>query len=480
MNKRDLSQNQLGSRVCRLAVIALAATLLSGCFYTKLVRGIAKEGSYAAAVPWWCKGVPGTTTLTEEECAVFSFNALDVAVWQANKYATVGALPAAAFKSLQAPPGTGVAYVLSPTLPTSYSGSSPNVLLYDGDTPDSRLVGMAWLIDSETRPATPTDRDDDFWSEVAPGNWWLNAWAIRGYENHANIFAQSHPCLDAAGAIPHDTQHACFTSTHTEPLEIVISNDDGFSAEGIDAIVEALIADPDLDVTILPSPAGTASAGTGQPIEVTIVAPLGERSGSSDNTTPGGATTAYEYSDDPSTYVTASGEPVTAVDGFPADSVIWALSPDRKSIPADLVISGINSGQNFGILSNVSGTVGAARTGRRQGVAAIATSQGGITVAPQFDDGAADTLALLEQWRLGKTVNTTKSVLSINIPSCPGDDPRGRLETIVSQRPNTGNIYLQQDCTSTKPAGDIIDDLDAFNNGFSSVTDVGSQQPPNW
>ena len=42
----------------------------------------------------------------------------------------------------------------------------------------------------------------------------------------------------------------------------------------------------------------------------------------------------------------------------------------------DVVLSGINQGQNLGALSDVSGTVGAARTAARHGIPALAVSQG--------------------------------------------------------------------------------------------------------
>ena len=96
------------------------------------------------------------------------------------------------------------------------------------------------------------------------------------------------------------TEAAAETTTTTAPaetLDILVSNDDGFDAEGIDAVVEALIALPDTNVT--------------------VVAPAENQSGSGGNTTPGELTATEEE--------TLSGYPVTAVQGFPADAVNYGL-----------------------------------------------------------------------------------------------------------------------------------------------------------
>ena len=130
-------------------------------------------------------------------------------------------------------------------------------------------------------------------------------------------------------------------------LQVLITNDDGVSAEGIDALVEA--------VRKLPR------------VKVTVVAPATNQSGTSDKTTPGTLV--------PEPTLTISGYPALAVPGFPADSVIAALAGADPTKP-DVVLSGINQGQNLGALSDVSGTVGAARTAARHGIPALAVSQG--------------------------------------------------------------------------------------------------------
>lgn len=137
-----------------------------------------------------------------------------------------------------------------------------------------------------------------------------------------------------------------------EPLRILVTNDDSYEAEGIDALVEGLLT---LDA-----------------IEVEVVAPLDEQSGQGGRSTVGD----LEVTD----VELASGYEARAVDGFPADSVRVAV--DELGIEPDLVVSGINSGQNLGPLVDVSGTVGAARAAVARDIPALATCQG---IGDDFD-----------------------------------------------------------------------------------------------
>lgn len=106
------------------------------------------------------------------------------------------------------------------------------------------------------------------------------------------------------------------------PLRILITNDDGVGAPGIDAMVEGLRGDPRNDVT--------------------VCAPAEERSSTGDQTTP----TPPPLQATETT--TASGYPATAVDGFPADSVLYALENLYRDSTPHVVLSGINAGQNVG------------------------------------------------------------------------------------------------------------------------------------
>ena len=149
----------------------------------------------------------------------------------------------------------------------------------------------------------------------------------------------------ATTTAPTTTDTPSTTVAAAETLRILVSNDDGVGAEGISQVVAALAELPDT--------------------EVTVSAPAENQSGTSDSMTDGDVVSTET--------TTADGYPATAVEGFPADAVAAGLAAMDE--PPHLVVSGINEGQNIGELTELSGTVGAARTGARAGIPALATSQ---------------------------------------------------------------------------------------------------------
>ncbi len=459
-----IRHNAPGLRRSGLFLVALSLTaVLSGCFYQKAVRDSARVG-YLTNEPWWCKGVSdaGVSVLTEAECQTLSLN-FDGANYRANLYPTVGDLPAEAFLLMANPSNAGFAYQMSATRPTEFVPSNPNVRLYAGTADDSRLVGVAWHIDSVPAPeGYPGDRDS--WVQSDPTVWWLPAWIVQGYENHPNVFASSHPCLDTSGAISHTAASACYTASHTTALEILVTNDDGVDAAGIDTLVEALRLEPNVNVT--------------------VVAPKLNQSGSSNQTSP-----VSELSEEVAS--TLSGYPATAIastnlspprngSGSPADAVLWALGQQKLS--PDLVISGTNKGQNVGPFAALSGTVGAARTARQRGVPSIATSTGGevnIIVGPfDFVTGVSETMKLFREWRLGLRNNSVTTVESINIPSCEATfSLRGTIESVLTVGgciPPDSDAALQScDPSAGVPVVDGATDVQAFHNGYVSIANVG-------
>lgn len=103
---------------------------------------------------------------------------------------------------------------------------------------------------------------------------------------------------------------------------------------------------------------------------VTVVAPATDRSGSS------GALSLNVYLRATRSEFSCGGTTgeAWAVTGMPSDSVLFGLSAVLGDVPPDLVISGMNSGQNVGRAVNHSGTVGAAVTAAEEGVPAMAVS----------------------------------------------------------------------------------------------------------
>lgn len=126
-------------------------------------------------------------------------------------------------------------------------------------------------------------------------------------------------------------------------LNILLTNDDGYDSLGIKAVADVL------------REAGHA---------VTIVAPLGQRSGSGMKVTLG------QFA------LTEQSPGVWSVDASPADAVSIALTHVMRDVRPDLVVSGANFGQNLGANVMMSGTVGAAMMAVLDGIPAVAVSVG--------------------------------------------------------------------------------------------------------
>jgi 5'-nucleotidase len=229
------------------------------------------------------------------------------------------------------------------------------------------------------------------------------------------------------------------TAPETAPLSILVTNDDGYAAEGIDTVVEALRELPD--------------------VTVTVVAPSENRSGSGGQTTAGALTATEEE--------TASGYPATAVQGFPADSVAYGLAEVLDEAP-DLVVSGINQGQNLGPIAAVSGTVGAAEAAASRGIPALAASQG-LGEPPDFESAAELVVDWVEARRDVLADGTAEQVVvNLNVPTCPSGSLRGVKQVPLATEGS--GIGTPPDCAST--VTDVPDDVSAFLNGFASVTEL--------
>jgi 5'-nucleotidase len=236
---------------------------------------------------------------------------------------------------------------------------------------------------------------------------------------------------------------ATTTTAAADPLVVLVGNDDGVGAAGIDALVEALRAE--------------------RGVVVVVSAPADNQSGSGDATTPGGAA-AHDAT-------TASGYPATAVEGEPADGIVYGLDVLLADDPPDLVVAGINEGQNLGPIVGISGTVGAARTAARRGIPAVAVSQGlpPADTTISYEDSVA---AFIDWFEANRDELVAGSVVNINVPTCTvGLEPRGTVETVTAADTVSGNPVEPGDCAST--ATDPVDDIAAFRAGFVAVADPG-------
>jgi len=128
-------------------------------------------------------------------------------------------------------------------------------------------------------------------------------------------------------------------------MNILLTNDDGCDAPGLEAAFRAL-------------------SGLGR---VHVVAPAHEHSGCSHTLTLRRNIAVHRRSH-------AEFGTVFAVDGTPADCVRLALA-ELVTEPISLVISGINRGANAGVDHYYSGTVAAAREGAFFGIRSMAISQ---------------------------------------------------------------------------------------------------------
>lgn len=170
------------------------------------------------------------------------------------------------------------------------------------------------------------------------------------------------------------------------PLDILLTNDDGYAATGINAVYDALRA-----------------AGE----HVTMVAPATNQTGMGGALAYGGTLTV--------TQPVATDPHVYAVAGTPADSVALALGAiyPAGSGP-DLVVSGTNAGTNLSRTINHSGTVGAAVTALDLGVPAIAVSTAHPAELDPHWDGTGD----MDFVGTARLVRRMVSTLQRTAPSC--------------------------------------------------------------
>ena len=179
-------------------------------------------------------------------------------------------------------------------------------------------------------------------------------------------------------------------------MKILISNDDGYQAVGIQTLINELKKIADL----------------------IVVAPDRNRSGSSSSLTL-----------DKAVKVTKVNNSFFYIDGTPTDCVHIALSGLINFIP-DLVISGINHGPNMGDDTIYSGTVAAAMEGYLLNIPSFAISMG--TNDPKnFTTAARVTVDLIKLYN-NKKIEPT--LLNINVPDIPYDSLKGIEITRLGKR----------------------------------------------
>lgn len=237
-------------------------------------------------------------------------------------------------------------------------------------------------------------------------------------------------------------------------MNILIANDDGVFAPGIQALAHAL------------KPLG----------RVVIVAPESERSGFSSALTLDRPLRPIQIAED-----------IWAVNGTPADCVYLSMN-GMFDFEFDLVVSGINSGANLGDDVLYSGTVGAAFEGRLMKQPAIAVSLAGSEVRSYShpDDYAQAAQWVYEFIANGLPVLPPRHIFNINIPDV--DQLQGAQITYQGRRLQNKPITSQVDPRGrqvfwigltgesvVEPKKSLIDiqsDFFAVANGFVSITPI--------
>ncbi|MBS3741355.1 MAG: 5'/3'-nucleotidase SurE [Candidatus Cloacimonetes bacterium] len=226
--------------------------------------------------------------------------------------------------------------------------------------------------------------------------------------------------------------------------KILLTNDDGVSADGIRKLAEVLK----------------------KTYDVIIVAPDRERSASSQALTLHSPLRLKEIENN-----------VFSVDGTPTDCVNLATNiVDNNGI--DLVISGINRGQNMGEDVLYSGTVAAAIEAMNLGYPAIAVSLTDPTSS--FLDCAKIIHSILENDIF--SIITEKTIFNINIPPLPPNEIKGIKVTKLGHRVYNdfiqervdprGKSYFWIGGEAPQWQGDEKTDVYAIQHGYVSITPI--------
>ncbi|NSW73845.1 5'/3'-nucleotidase SurE [bacterium] len=226
-------------------------------------------------------------------------------------------------------------------------------------------------------------------------------------------------------------------------MNILLTNDDGYRAEGIKVLEEYISKYGD----------------------VTIVAPENNQSTTSHSISLGKPLRCKRISSN--TY---------SISGLPADCVNFAINSKKINKKFDIVISGINDGANVGDDINYSGTVGAAREGYLHGINSIAVSIGNKK-NPKFEPIANLFSKIFYQIISAKI---KKFFLNINFPNLKESDIKGIKFTCQGSRTYGHKIITKKDPRGYEyhwiGGNDLSyksitgSDIDAIKSGFVSIT----------
>ena len=226
-------------------------------------------------------------------------------------------------------------------------------------------------------------------------------------------------------------------------MRILLSNDDGYFAPGIEHLARILSTVAD----------------------ITVVAPERDRSGASNSLTL-----------DRPLSLKQSANGFYHVNGTPTDCVHLAVTGMLDELP-DMVVSGINSGANMGDDTIYSGTVAAATEGFLLGVPSVAVSLCS-KVGAHYETAARVALEVVQMIRRQKSVAPV--LLNVNVPDVPYAELEGWEVTRLGKRhkaesvvrtltPRDETVYWVGAAGAAQDAGEGTD-FHAVANGYVSVT----------
>lgn len=191
-------------------------------------------------------------------------------------------------------------------------------------------------------------------------------------------------------------------------MRILLTNDDGFHAPGIQTLYKILKKKHD----------------------VAIIAPNTEKSASSHSVTLFQPLRLFE-----------KGKNCWAVTGTPADCSIIASKKMIHFVP-DIVISGINRGQNMGEDVLYSGTIAASLEAMYLGMKSIAVSL--VAFENEKYETAAKVVSKLLDENIIDYINDGE-ILNINVPNLEFDKIKGVKSTVLGHRTYNDFVVEQDD-----------------------------------
>ncbi len=193
-------------------------------------------------------------------------------------------------------------------------------------------------------------------------------------------------------------------------MYILLSNDDGYLAEGLSTLANTLkqVA----DIAVVAPDKNRSAASNSLTLEMPLRAAFGENG-------------------------------FIKVDGTPTDCVHLAITGLLEKEP-DMVFAGINHGGNLGDDVLYSGTVAAATEGRFLGLPAVAISLAGNSEELVYFETAAQVALTLLKQLIDKPL-PKDSILNVNVPNIPLSELKGYQATRLGQRHKSEPVITGKD-----------------------------------